>query len=325
MTTSLERAHYEDPALWAATSFTNAEIQRAQLAVQWLPPSTESILDVGCGNGVLATAFPDPRKEERSGNELQNVRLAVGLDRSLFALRQSKTAAPTAERSGVTHCQADASHLPFASETFDAVVCMEVIEHLPFQVFKEAVAELARVARHCVLVTVPYQEDRDAQRVRCPLCGCQFNPYYHMRSFDLPGLEGLYSSPRSSQGEAEWVSREGSVTAERIEGIGPIRVPLFLTVRSAIRNTFFLRWVEFPEYSVCPQCGYHRERITGQKGAEGAQHAQQSGGGLGRLLRLLARVIWPTKKAYCWWMALYTKERTLGDASMTTAKRSGVE
>ena len=43
--------------------------------------------------------------------------------------------------------------LPFADNSFDIVVSSEVLEHVPD--YKTAIAEIARVCKHLVIVTVP--------------------------------------------------------------------------------------------------------------------------------------------------------------------------
>ncbi len=51
---------------------------------------------------------------------------------------------------------ADIRVLPFRDGDFDIVTAYEVLEHLPFEDFERAVAELKRVSRQWVLISLPY-------------------------------------------------------------------------------------------------------------------------------------------------------------------------
>lgn len=46
--------------------------------------------------------------------------------------------------------------LPFPDASFDAVVCAEVLEHLPFDRFEIALGELARVSKGRVVLSLPH-------------------------------------------------------------------------------------------------------------------------------------------------------------------------
>lgn len=50
---------------------------------------------------------------------------------------------------------ADVARLGFADETFDCVLAAQVLEHIPFEEFKTALCELARVTRRYVVITLP--------------------------------------------------------------------------------------------------------------------------------------------------------------------------
>lgn len=54
--------------------------------------------------------------------------------------------------------------LQFADDSFDVVTCMEVLEHLPDEVFARALPELRRICRGQLIVTVPYCEPEPISR-----------------------------------------------------------------------------------------------------------------------------------------------------------------
>src|SRR4030042_112865 len=99
MTTKYRRAFYDTPELWDSSTWQNraGDLERARLASDWFPGEVNSILDVGCGNGVFT-------------NLVEPNRVKVGLDMSRIALEH--ITAPC--------LQADASLLPFADHSFDA-------------------------------------------------------------------------------------------------------------------------------------------------------------------------------------------------------------
>ncbi len=95
-----------------------------------------SILDVGCGTGAMSS-------------ELAALGNVVSTDLSGLALGFSK-------RRGLKRmCCADAIRLPLRPESFDAVVALDLLEHIPDDA--AAVREFARVLRPggCLFATVP--------------------------------------------------------------------------------------------------------------------------------------------------------------------------
>jgi 2-polyprenyl-3-methyl-5-hydroxy-6-metoxy-1,4-benzoquinol methylase len=50
---------------------------------------------------------------------------------------------------------ADVRQLPFLNESFDIVVCCEVLEHLPFEWFVPTLGELRRIVRRGVVLSLP--------------------------------------------------------------------------------------------------------------------------------------------------------------------------
>lgn len=99
-----------------------------------------SVLEVGCGEGIvlgyLAERLPRARVD---GVEL----FAPALDRA------------RARSPGATLVRGDACALPVRSRSYDLVVCLEVLEHLPDP--DRALREVARVSRRACLLSVPHE------------------------------------------------------------------------------------------------------------------------------------------------------------------------
>ena len=101
----------------------------------------------------------------------------IGTDSSWEALKKAKAITITVI--------SDISALPFADHSFDLVSCLEVLEHLPYSTFFDALTEISRITKKYVLVSVPNEENLDLLLVTCPKCRCRFHPTYHVRSFSL--------------------------------------------------------------------------------------------------------------------------------------------
>lgn len=50
----------------------------------------------------------------------------------------------------------DIRALPFESNSFDTILCCEVLEHIPFTEFEKALSELHRVSKKYVIISIPY-------------------------------------------------------------------------------------------------------------------------------------------------------------------------
>ena len=80
--------------------------------------------------------------------------------------------------------------LPFAENSFDAVVVSEVLEHLTPAVMRLALSEISRVlvpGGH-IIGTVPCEENLAENTFACPHCGEVFHKVGHLQSFDAPGI-----------------------------------------------------------------------------------------------------------------------------------------
>lgn len=109
----------------------------ALCAARWPGPGG-SVLDVGCGGGFALVGLHD---------SLPGARWHA-VDPSTDAVRGARFGHPDAAVS-----RASGQHLPFSSAAFDAVLCLEVLEHVRLP--RDALQELARVARGFVVLSVP--------------------------------------------------------------------------------------------------------------------------------------------------------------------------
>jgi SAM-dependent methyltransferase len=256
-----ERSYYENDAVWRADFSADPE-ERARLdaTVAAIPAGTTSLLDVGCGNGAFLHAA------------MARVPEVHGVDRSETALGYVR----------VPHTSASADRLPFADRSFDVVSCLEVIEHLPVDIYEAALRELARVARRHLLIGVPWQEDTAADRVTCPGCHCLFNRSYHLRSFDDETLRTL------------WSSRGLGFALESIAPLG--HRPVYPGLQLARRLAEPFRQPRLPSGVVCPQCG--------EQGPPPS--TTTSTGGAAATSRL--RALWPKTTQPRWYLARYRRE-----------------
>ena len=106
----------------------------------WTRAAPESLLDVGCGEGVLTVEWAERLDDGR----------VVGVD-----LDDPKLRAEWAARSrpNLEFRAEDAGSLHFADGEFDMATAIEVLEHLPEP--EATLAEMARVARRWLLTSVP--------------------------------------------------------------------------------------------------------------------------------------------------------------------------
>ncbi len=99
-----------------------------------------SLLDVGCGEGVLTHRWAERIAPGRV--------VGLDLDDPLLHAEWAKRAAPN-----LAYMVQKAENLPFADGEFDLASAIEVLEHVPDP--EHTVAEMARCAERHLLVSVP--------------------------------------------------------------------------------------------------------------------------------------------------------------------------
>ncbi len=104
--------------------------------------SPQSFLDAGCGEGFVARQIIDA---------VPGLSL-TGCDVSPGALEIAARLNPEAR-----FVIGSVVDLPFPDRSFDVVGCFEVLEHLPGELPGQALAELGRVTRRAVVLSVPHE------------------------------------------------------------------------------------------------------------------------------------------------------------------------
>jgi SAM-dependent methyltransferase len=109
---------------------------------------------------------------------------------------------------GVVTVAGDVTKLDFPDNAFDCVFCAEVLEHVPR--VETASKEICRVAKHEVVVGVPFRQDTRIGRTTCQSCRRTNPPWGHVNSFDegflLHLFQGLHLISKSFVG----VNREAT-------------------------------------------------------------------------------------------------------------------
>lgn len=268
-----ESLRYENPALWAPERYLGnpAELGRFTTTLELIPGDAASLLDVGAGNG----AFLSLLESRRPGLAL------AGHERAQAAIDLKVCQAPIGHGS--------AESLPYADRSWDVVSALEVIEHLPFGVYEQVLGELQRVAARFLVVSVPFRESR--LRVRCPYCGCEFNPHYHMRRYDEAAIRSLFD---------RFECTEFRTVDTRVPILSGVLRPAFRWVR---RQRGF-----YPPDSICPQCGYRAEP-PGTSALAGVRRATSERTATAmRLGRFGWRVLPSVRRAH-WAVALFRRVR----------------
>lgn len=101
-------------------------------------PSVDSILDAGCGEGYAASRILAQHPQAK----------IVGVDLSFEAVQQVAAVSPETPA-----CVADVTRLPVGANSFDMVISLEVLEHLPDPA--AAIHAYRAVSRRYVFVSVP--------------------------------------------------------------------------------------------------------------------------------------------------------------------------
>jgi 2-polyprenyl-3-methyl-5-hydroxy-6-metoxy-1,4-benzoquinol methylase len=147
---------------------SDSEKRRTDDLIRLLPRGRKSVLDIGARDGHFS-------------------KILTQYFESVTALDLEK---PSFTYPGVVTVKGDVTRLQFPSNSFDCVFCTEVLEHVP--ALQQACAEILRVARHEIVIGVPFRQDIRVGRTTCRNCGKTNPPWGHVNSFDEKRLRGLF-------------------------------------------------------------------------------------------------------------------------------------
>jgi hypothetical protein len=264
--TTVDRAHYEQTTLWGRANVALPDHQDQRLAAidRLVPNEATTIVDVGAGDGRVL-------------HHLSTVRgpglLTTAVERSFAGLEHV---------GGALRVQGSIDAVPIARRAAHTVLCCEVLEHLPNEVYRRGIKELARIADRSIVITVPNNEVRRRADVTCASCGCRYNRERHLRSFGIGDLDGLVP---------------GFDLSKVIEA-GP-RQPLYPRfLRVQMERVGLLPVLGSPS---CPQCG---ETYLAGRGDD--RHG--GGGRAGNRYRALRSAVPKQRRPY-WLCARFTRSR----------------
>ena len=142
---------------------------KIRLISEMIPGDVITIIDIGCGNGVITNALNKKYK-------------TLGVDQSEEALRylEGPKLISSAEKINVE------------DSSYDLVLSSELLEHLTEEILQSAVKEIKRISKKYILITVPNSENLDQNLVKCSKCQKLFHSYGHLRSFNEEMLIGLF-------------------------------------------------------------------------------------------------------------------------------------
>ena len=151
------------PADWARIDFVASLIAASVEDIRsGIGNSALRMLDVGIGGGQFINVI------QRSGLFAEVHGLDILWHSKLIRLEPA-----------ISLHQLSLDSMAFDDDSFDHVVCMEVLEHLDAETFSRGLAELRRVVRRKLIVTVPFDEPE-------PI------PAFHKQRFTEEDLDKLF-------------------------------------------------------------------------------------------------------------------------------------
>jgi SAM-dependent methyltransferase len=190
------------------------EIARTANLMAIVPKSLSTVLDIGARDGHFSQLL---REHFESVTALDLTMPQFYFDR-------------------VLPVQGDVTNLQFPDNSFDVVFCAEVLEHIP--ALEKACSEIARVARHAVVIGVPYRQDTRLGRATCNHCSKINPPWGHVNTFDENKVSRLFPECRA-------------ITTSFVSSTNDRTNPLSTWLMDLAGNP----WGEYEQDEPCIHCG----------------------------------------------------------------------
>jgi hypothetical protein len=146
------------------------EQERINSLISIIPKGYSTLLDIGARDGYISN-------------------LVSPFFRKVTALDLEK---PRLGKENIIAVKGDVTCLEFEDNSFDVVLCTEVLEHISPKLLNKACSEIIRVAKNFVVIGVPYKQDVRCSRTTCSYCKGKNPPWGHVNSFDQSRLKDLF-------------------------------------------------------------------------------------------------------------------------------------
>lgn len=171
---SFNKDHFNNPNIWNYSDFQlSVNREKYDFIKNAIDLKSESMLDVGCGNGDMLRQFS------------KDIPKLYGADFSEAGLKNlNEFATPV-----ILDLESD-NQEPLGE--FDVVSTFDVLEHLRPKALDNAIKLIKGSAKKLIIVNVPNNENLELRRSNCKFCKTIYHPYGHINSFSESDIIKLF-------------------------------------------------------------------------------------------------------------------------------------